>query len=179
MTTTDQNETLIERTLSNLAGAWREIALSAARTVGRNGGHVDALRAGAEPEALKTFMTECLEARGGEVSARMRAAELGETYLELDATGRRRFLEVLAEEFAVDEATLEAACHNDAQMTLRIPSEATLEALGDEDAMLRVQCVIRLAEKYELSPLSPWPTDTLRHPPPHRLQRSGEGRRRT
>ncbi len=37
MASTDQNETLIERTLSNLAGAWREIARSAARSVGRNG----------------------------------------------------------------------------------------------------------------------------------------------
>jgi len=104
-----QNETLIERTLSNLAGAWRDIAQSAARTVGRNGGKLDAVRAGAEPEALKAFMTECLEARGGEVSARMRAAELGETYLELDGDGRRRFLEVLAAEFAVDQGALDVA----------------------------------------------------------------------
>ena len=104
-----QSETLIERTLSNLAGAWRDIAQSAARTVGRNGGKWDAARAGAEPEALKAFMTECLEARGGEVSARMRAAELGETYLELDGDGQRRFLEVLAGEFALDEVALEAA----------------------------------------------------------------------
>ncbi len=104
-----QNETLIERTLSNLANAWRDIAQSAARTVGGDGGRLSALRAGNDPEALKAFMSECLEARGGEVSARMRAAELGETYLELDGEGRRRFLEVLAEEFAVDQAALDAA----------------------------------------------------------------------
>ncbi|MEE8500608.1 MAG: malonyl-CoA decarboxylase [Kiloniellales bacterium] len=105
MVLTDQNESLIERTLANLAGAWREIAQSAARTLGRN----HRLAAGAEPEALEAFMRGCLEARGGEVSARMRAAELGETYLELDAEGRRRFLEILAGAFAVDETTLEAA----------------------------------------------------------------------
>ncbi len=108
-----QNETLIERTLSNLASnlsnAWRDIAQSAARTVGRNGGKLSALRAGNDPEALKAFMTECLEARGGEVSARMRAAELGETYLELDGEGRRRFLEVLAGEFALDATALDEA----------------------------------------------------------------------
>jgi len=104
-----QNETLIERTLSNLATAWRDIAQSAARTVGGNGGKLSALRAGNDPEALKAFMTECLEARGGEVSARMRAAELGEIYLELDGDGRRRFLEVLAGEFAVDQVALDAA----------------------------------------------------------------------
>ncbi len=105
MASTDQNETLIERTLSNLVGAWREIAQSAARSVGRNERAV----AGSDPEALKAFMRECLEARGGEVSARMRAAELGETYLELDAEGRRRFLDVLATEFGLDETALEAA----------------------------------------------------------------------
>jgi malonyl-CoA decarboxylase len=105
MASTDQNETLIERTLSNLAGVWREIAQSAARSVGRNERAV----AGSDPEALKAFMRECLEARGGEVSARMRAAELGETYLELDAEGRRRFLDILAAEFGLDETALEAA----------------------------------------------------------------------
>ena len=105
MASTDQNETLIERTLSNLAGVWREIAQSAARSVGRN----DRIAAGSDPEALKAFMRECLEARGGEVSARMRAAELGEIYLELDAEGRRRFLDILAAEFGLDEAALEAA----------------------------------------------------------------------
>ena len=101
----NQDETLFERTLSNLAGAWREIAQSAARTLGRNG----RIAAGSDPAMLKTFMGECLEARGGEVSARMRAAELGEIYLEMDAEGRRRFLEILAGEFAVDEAALEVA----------------------------------------------------------------------
>jgi malonyl-CoA decarboxylase len=101
----NQNETLFERTLSNLAAAWREIAQSAARTVGLNG----AEGAAREPEALHALMAECLEARGGEVSARMRAAGLGRAYLELDAEGRREFLEVLAREFAVDEAALAAA----------------------------------------------------------------------
>ncbi len=102
---TDQHETLIERTLSNLAVAWREIAHSAARTVGRN----ERTAVGSEPKALTALMRECLAARGGEVSARMRAAELGEAYLKLDAGGRRRFLEILAGDFALDEAALEAA----------------------------------------------------------------------
>ena len=42
-------------------------------------------------------------------AARMRAAELGKTYLELDGAGKRRFLEILAGEFTVDEAALNAA----------------------------------------------------------------------
>jgi malonyl-CoA decarboxylase len=101
----EQNENLIGRTLSNLAGAWRDIAQSAARTVGLNG----RARFGADPASLKALMTECLEARGGEVSARMRAAGLGQTYLELDSDGRQRFLEIMAEDFAVRETAVEEA----------------------------------------------------------------------
>ncbi len=51
----------------------------------------------------------CLEGKGGEVSARARAAELGEAYLVLNANGRRRFLTLLAEEYDVDHETVEAA----------------------------------------------------------------------
>ncbi|WP_340118059.1 malonyl-CoA decarboxylase [Pelagibius sp. 7325] len=89
-------ETLVVRTLSNLASAWRDIAQSAARTVG-----LAKAPASTQPESLKRLMQDCLEARGGEVSARMRAAALGRIYLEQDAEGRGRFLTVLAREFAV------------------------------------------------------------------------------
>ena len=51
----------------------------------------------------------CLDGRGGEVSARARAAELGEAYLVLNPKGRRRFLELLATEYDVDNAAVEAA----------------------------------------------------------------------
>jgi len=52
---------------------------------------------------VKRLMDECLAARGGEVSARQRAAALGELYLTLNETGRRKFLEVLADQFCVDQ----------------------------------------------------------------------------
>jgi len=97
--------TLIGRTLSNLAGVWRDIAQSAARTIGLNGqGPV-----GGDPVSLKKLMSACLDARGGEVSARMRAAGLGQTYIQLDLEGRRKFLEIMAEDFAVDEDRVSAA----------------------------------------------------------------------
>ncbi len=50
----------------------------------------------------------CLKGMGGEVSARARAAELGEAYLVLNANGRRRFLTLLAEEYDVDNERVEA-----------------------------------------------------------------------
>ncbi|MBT8353606.1 MAG: malonyl-CoA decarboxylase N-terminal domain-containing protein, partial [Desulfofustis sp.] len=51
----------------------------------------------------------CLEGKGGEVSARARAAELGEAYLVLNANGRRRFLTLLAEEYDTDAEAVEIA----------------------------------------------------------------------
>lgn len=51
----------------------------------------------------------CLEGKGGEVSARARAAELGEAYLVLNANGRRRFLTLLAEEYDTDAKAVETA----------------------------------------------------------------------
>jgi len=54
-------------------------------------------------------MHACLEAHGGEVSARARAAALGRAYLALDDTGRQRFLRALASEFDVDDAAVATA----------------------------------------------------------------------
>ena len=100
-----QRESFFERALGNLSVAWRDIASGAARTVGLR----DGTAAAGDARALEKLMGECLEARGGEVSARMRAADLGRTYLELDSPGRRRFLEILAGRFAVDETAVDAA----------------------------------------------------------------------
>jgi malonyl-CoA decarboxylase len=62
-----------------------------------------------EAEAIRQQMRECLEARGGDVSARVRTASLMRTYLSLSLAGRKRFLQVLACEFAVDRACLSDA----------------------------------------------------------------------
>src|SRR3546814_18282296 len=51
----------------------------------------------------------CLEARGGEFSARMRAAALARIYLEQGAEGRNRFLTVISREFAVSGEAVDAA----------------------------------------------------------------------
>ncbi len=100
-----REESLVERTLSNLTSVWRDIALGAAKTMGLN----RLAAAGGDPEALRTLMRRCLEARGGEVSARLHAAELGKTYLELDSEGRRRFLFTLAKSFSVSAMEVDKA----------------------------------------------------------------------
>jgi len=64
---------------------------------------------GDDLQRLRKQMNACLQVRGGEVSARARAAALGKAYLELDATGRERFLTLLATDFDVVEAEVDAA----------------------------------------------------------------------
>ena len=56
----------------------------------------------ADASKVHHLMEECLTARGGEVSARQRAAILGELYLTLNDTGRANFLGTLADNFFVD-----------------------------------------------------------------------------
>ena len=98
---------VFDRTLANLRGAWREIALSA------RGALSGALRPDLpEDDAarLRQQMLSCLDGRGGEVTARARAAELGRTYLALSPAGRERFLRLLAEEFDADHAVVDDCC---------------------------------------------------------------------
>ncbi len=52
---------------------------------------------------LKCWIDSCLSLQGGEVAARTRAAVLGRSYLQLSPLGRRRFLLMLAEHYAVDD----------------------------------------------------------------------------
>jgi malonyl-CoA decarboxylase len=96
--TDHQSERFFDRAIGNLAVAWRDIAASAARGVGIKLEDEATRDAG----SLRTMMQACLDAKGGEVSARARAAELGRAYLKLDSQGRRLFLGLLAKDFGVD-----------------------------------------------------------------------------
>ena len=121
----EQSESFFERALANLSGAWRDVAASAARTVGLS--PADSIPK--NPDAWRKLMTECLEARGGEVSARLRAAALGKTYLELDGEERRLFLEILARDFATESAKVEeqiAAYHAADDPDNRLAAEEAL-----------------------------------------------------
>ena len=102
----DAKVSLIDRTLSHLRGAWRDIAASARVAVG---GAVRPDLPDEDAARLKRKMLDCLEGRGGEVSARARSADLGRTYLTLSGEGRKRYLELLAREFATDRGAVDAA----------------------------------------------------------------------
>ena len=98
---------LLDRTLNSLRGAWRDSLRGAWRDIAASAR--GALTSQPRPELsredaerLRSQLRDCLEGRGGEVSARARAAGLGRTYLALNAVGRERFLRLLATEFDID-----------------------------------------------------------------------------
>ena len=115
----------IDRTLSQLRNAWKDIA-------GR-GGEVRPDLPDDDAERLRAKMLECLEGRGGEVSARARAADLGRAYLTLNPTGRARFLKLMAAGFAVERDAVDAAM------------AAVAEAGGDAAARETAEAALRHA----------------------------------
>ena len=107
--TRSATESLFDRTLRNLREAWRDISQTARGAIGAGASGVGPDLPDDDIDQVRRRMHDCLEARGGEVSARARAAELGRLYLGLGADGRRRFLRLLAEEFDVDHGAVQAA----------------------------------------------------------------------
>src|ERR1700689_3178796 len=87
----------------SLRGAWRDIAASARGMIGYQP-RPELSREDAE--RVRRQLRDCLDGKGGEVSARARAADLGRTYLALNEIGRGRFLRVLASEFDIDRGAL-------------------------------------------------------------------------
>ncbi len=83
---------LFDRAIRRLTGVWRDMAAGVA---------VEG------DQSIAAQMRACLEGRGGDVSARNRAAKLAQAYLLLDEAGRTAFLRTLAE-FDTDPATLGA-----------------------------------------------------------------------
>ncbi len=69
---------LLDRAIRRITTVWRDMA------------------AGVEEKSVAEQMRACLTARGGEVSARNRAAKLAESYQEEDEAGRAEFLRTLA-----------------------------------------------------------------------------------
>ncbi|HEY3919091.1 MAG TPA: malonyl-CoA decarboxylase [Stellaceae bacterium] len=88
--------------LRTLKARWRDFA--------GERGMLPAILSDGDADRLRRQMQDCLEARGGEVSARARAAALGQAYLALQGDGRSRFLHLLADEFDIDRVAVLAAC---------------------------------------------------------------------
>src|SRR5258706_12128600 len=118
---------LFDRYLGSLRRVWREVS---GRLPGAIAPTISPDLRGASAEQLRERMRECLEARGGEVSARARAADLGETYLRLTAAGRKLFLSILAHDFDLPRDQLHGAAQDYFAAT-------TLEARQRVEARLR------------------------------------------
>ena len=80
-----------------------------------------------ELEQVRHLLGECAAGFGGEVSARRRAARLGEIYLHLNDNGRRDFLRLIAHEFGPKPATV-ARAHEQWQATIGTPAQWDAEA---------------------------------------------------
>jgi len=86
------------RLFSNILNAWKGVStqFSGKRLELSPYLHAD------EINPLKTKISACLEGKGGEVSARARAAELGSAYLSMNDEGRYKFLKLLTTDFDID-----------------------------------------------------------------------------
>ncbi len=84
---------LLDRAFRRITEVWRDMASSVS---------------GEADESLEARMRACLQGRGGEVSARNRAASLAQTYQSLNESGRRDFLIALAG-FDADPASVATA----------------------------------------------------------------------
>ncbi len=106
--------TLFDRALRRVTGLWRDMAASVTPQ---------------EDDSLAGQMRACLDGRGGEVSARNRAARLAEAYLAADPAGRLEFLRTLAG-FDADSAAVAAAY-------------AAVAEAADEPSRLAAQSTLR------------------------------------
>lgn len=98
---TPESTSILDRTVANLRDLWRGIAGSADAGDTRLGP--------ADAKRLREQILACLEARGGEVTGRARAAALGHEYLGLSAPDRKMFLRILADEFGLDTSRVAGA----------------------------------------------------------------------
>lgn len=97
---------ILSRSLRKAREAWREMG----RAMGaKAGGKKASYFSARELKRLRQTMQECVAGVGGEVSARIRAGELGERYRGLDDRGRREFLRLIATEFGPDPEAVRPA----------------------------------------------------------------------
>ncbi|MEA2727239.1 MAG: malonyl-CoA decarboxylase [Acetobacteraceae bacterium] len=102
---------LLDRAIRRITEAWRDMASSVS---------------GEPDETLEAQMQACLAGRGGEVSARNRAAKLAQTYLLQDEAGRAAFLRTLAGFDSDPDAV--AAAYTKVQAAKDIAERATAKA---------------------------------------------------
>ena len=137
---------LFDRTLERIGRAFRGAAGSA--RVALTGGYRADLP-DEDCQRLSRQIALCLEERGGEVSARARAAELGRVYLSLNATGRVRFLDLLVSDYAIDRHAIGLAMEH---WLTSADKPAQLAAAEQELRRLLVPPRVRLLSQFNALP---------------------------
>ncbi|MEI6730388.1 MAG: malonyl-CoA decarboxylase [Pseudomonadota bacterium] len=92
-----------KKTVIGILRTWRELKGTARLAIT---GEVRPHLPKEDIDHLKKQMQSCLNSKGGEITARSQTIELGNTYLNLNATGRAKFLQVIAEDFDIDRNKL-------------------------------------------------------------------------
>jgi malonyl-CoA decarboxylase len=87
-----------------LKNLWEKIKRAARITFT---GKIDPFLTGEDKRHIKKVIRKCVLAKGGEISSRARAVELGQTYLDLNENGRKRFMKILSWEYDVDHKQID------------------------------------------------------------------------
>ncbi len=136
---------LVDRTLKRLVRVWRGLAR------GKADGSIEDLHPDLSDEDLdrvRSQIESCLAGRGGEVSARRRAAGLGQSYLLLSDTGRERFLHLLASDYGIDQVAMR-------DLAASVVSAADGEPLNAAEDTLRLALIaprVRLLTQFNALP---------------------------
>lgn len=114
---TQNTKRVSNRLISNLLSAWKGLSspFSGKRLELSSYLHEN------EIDPLREKIRACLESKGGQVSSRARAAELGKAYLTLNDEGKIKYFSLFLEEFDTD--------HDQARLT----AEKLFSDLSDDD----------------------------------------------
>lgn len=102
-----------KRAVVGILRAWKEVEDVARDVIGRE---IRPSLPKEDMDALQELMQDCLNPKGGDISARAHSAELGNIYRSLNATGKPRFLKLLAEQFDMDHSKIEPLIERHAKL---------------------------------------------------------------
>lgn len=112
--------------LDRLSTLWRDLVPARTEDISQ---HLDPDLPISALETVRAQMDACLDGVGGDVSARSRAAQLGQAYLSLNPKGKERFLRLMAEGYDTDHDAVHAA------------ASRLLEAVDDDERAISEQAL--------------------------------------
>lgn len=125
------NQPIRPTIFKRITRAWRGI-------VARAGGEgplarIDPNLPDSDLDLVRQQIDACISNRGGEVSARAQAAELGQAYMELNDEGKIRFLRLLLDDYDIDRASLPTLF--DGVLNAKTDDEFRVNALAARQAL--------------------------------------------